>query len=134
MTTNETGVDFAILESYLSTELDEVVVETEVLRDGLNLTVAVSTEEDANGYIVRRPNMLRHTSYVNQLEQEYEVMQWLRDTAVHTPVPVLFCDDESIIGDSFFVITHLDGESVPLGSDLPSDFKTHNRAKSWRTT
>ncbi|WP_049969639.1 phosphotransferase family protein [Haladaptatus cibarius] len=123
MTTSEANIDFTHLESYLSAELGEAVTGTEVLRDGLNLSLAISTERDAKAYVLRHPNMLRHTSYINELEQEYEVMQRLRETTVRTPAPVLFCDDESILGDSFFVMTHLDGEAVPLGFDLPDRFR-----------
>jgi aminoglycoside phosphotransferase (APT) family kinase protein len=36
---------------------------------------------------------------------------------------VLFCDDASIVGDSFFLATRLDGATVPLGSDLPERFR-----------
>ncbi|SIR46415.1 Predicted kinase, aminoglycoside phosphotransferase (APT) family [Haladaptatus litoreus] len=123
MTTCGANIDFATLESYLSAELVEVVTGSEVLRDGLNLSLAISTERDTKAYVLRRPNMLRHTSYINELEQEYEVMQQLRETTMRTPAPVLFCDDESVLGDSFFVMTHLDGEAVPLGSDLPERFR-----------
>ncbi|MFC7194919.1 phosphotransferase family protein [Halosimplex aquaticum] len=36
---------------------------------------------------------------------------------------MLCCEDESVIGDPFLVMEHLDGEPVPLGSDLPERFR-----------
>ena len=119
-------VDTAELESYLSAELNAEVVGTEVLRDGLNLSVAISTPEDERAYVLRRPNKLRHTEIFRNLEQEYAVMRRLEDAPIEAPVPVLFCDDESILGDRFFVMTHLDGAAVPLGSNLPKRFRNAN--------
>ena len=129
MTEAETDIDTAALESYLSAELDVGVVETTVLHDGLNLSVAISTEDEERAYVLRRPNKLRHTDLFNDLEQEYRVLQRLDDTSIDAPVPVAFCDDESILGDRFFVVTHLDGVEVPLGSDLPERFQNPTSRK-----
>lgn len=121
----ETGreIDTATLESYLLGEVDIVVDETEVLHDGLNLSLAISTAEDEHTYVLRRPNKLRHTEPFNDLRQEYRVLQRLRDTPITVPDPVLVCDDASVIGDPFLITTYLDGETIPLGSDLPERFR-----------
>lgn len=123
MTGVESKIDTADLESFLTEALDTAVVRTEVLDDGLNLIIAISTETEEDAYILRRPNKLRHTALFNDLEREYRVLERLEDTAVPAPKPVLFCDDASIIGDSFFLTTYLDGETVPLGADLPKRFR-----------
>lgn len=123
MTETGTDIDTTKLESYLSEELDVVVVDTEMVHDGLNLSIAISTEEDGKAYVLRRPNKLRHTESFNDLKQEFGVMQRLRDTAIKAPEPVLVCDDDSVIGDPFLVMTYLDGETIPLGSDLPERFR-----------
>lgn len=121
----ETRIDISIpdLEGYLSERLDISISDTEVLHDGLNLVVAISTPEDGNAYVLRRPNKLRHTSLFNDLKQEYEILGRLRDTGIPAPFPVLFCDDVSVIGDSFVVTSYLDGATIPLGSDLPERFR-----------
>jgi aminoglycoside phosphotransferase (APT) family kinase protein len=111
------------LESYLAAELDAPVVGTEVLGDGLNLILGVSTA-DGSTYVLRRPNKLRHTSYLNDLRTEYQVMRRLDETAIPTPAPVMYCDDESLLCGPFFLVEHLDGAVVPLGSDLPARFRT----------
>ena len=123
MTGGDAAIDTAKLESYLSAELGMVVTGTEVLHEGLNLSIVVSTPDDQQAYVLRRPNKLRHTSYINDLEQEYEIMGRLEDAPIDAPAPVLFCDDESILGDQFFGMTYLDGTPVPLGSDLPERFR-----------
>lgn len=119
----ETDVDAAELEPYLAAELGVDVTGTEVLADGLNLLVAISTEDEGEAYVLRRPNKLRHTGLFNELEREYGVLRRLRDGPIPAPEPIAFCDDDSILGDRFFVTTYLEGEAVPLGSDLPERFR-----------
>lgn len=123
MTEFEPDVDVAALQSYLSTELGEPVVGIEPLGDGLNLVLAVSTEVADRDYVLRRANAPRHTICVNDVEREYEVVRRLEDTTVRAPEPVLFCADDSLVGGPFLVATHLDGETVPLGSALPERFQ-----------
>lgn len=123
MTEWDTDLDTGALELYLTAELRIDVAGIEELNDGLNLILEISTETGET-YVLRRPNKLRHTSYINDLKQEYRVMQRLEDTAIEAPTPVLFCDDESLIGNSFFVMTALDGVTVPLGTDLPERFQS----------
>lgn len=121
----EPGIESALpdLEAYLSENLDITIAETEVLNDGLNLVIAISTPEKGKAYVLRRPNKLRQTGLFNDLKQEYRILERLQDTTIPAPTPVLFCDDESVIGDPFFVTSYLDGATIPLGSDLPERFQ-----------
>ena len=121
---SESDLDTAALESYLSAELDDDVVDVEVLHEALNLSIAVSTAEEDRAYVLRRPRNLRETDLVVDLDAEYQVLKRLADTAVPAPEPVLLCEDESVFGDEFVVTTFLDGEAVPLGSDLPERYRT----------
>lgn len=114
------------LETYLATELDAEVTGLEVLANGLNLVIAVSTPTADPAYVVRRPTRLRETYYMNPPAMEYEVMDALEPTAVPAPAPVHFCDDGTVLGEAFLVVTHLDGEVVPLGSGLPPRFRDPN--------
>ena len=123
MTETEAGVDAVALESYLAAELGVDSVRTEVLHEGLNLTIGISTPNAERAYVLRRPNESQGADYSNEPDSEYEVLRRLRDAPISTPEPVLYCDDGSIVGDSFFVATHLDGEAVPLGSALPERFR-----------
>ena len=115
--------DTVSLGSYLSAELDVEIVETTVLNDGLNLSLALSTADDGLAYVLRRPNKFRDRETFLDLDQEYEVLHRLQSTPIPAPEPVLRCDDESIIGDPFLVLTYLDGRTVPLGSALPERFR-----------
>lgn len=119
----EASVDTTAVASYLASELDADVTGVEVLADGLNLNLVVSTASEGRTYVVRRPNVLRHTDLFLDLRREYRLLERLRDTPVRAPEPVLFCEDTSVLDGPFAVLTYLDGEVVPLGSDLPEQFQ-----------
>lgn len=116
--------DLAGLEASLSAALGETVVDTEVLGDGLNLVVAVSTGERGRAYVVRRPNEFRESGLFVDLRTEYRILDRLRDTDVPAPAPVWFCENDSLLGGPFFVTTYLDGEAVPWYTGLPERFRT----------
>ncbi len=118
--------DTATLEPYLSSELDITVTDIEVLHEALNLSLAISTEETENAYVLRQPNRLRDTESFNELAHEYGVLERLVGTDVDAPEPVLLCEDESVIGGPFLVTTYLDGEPVRLGEPLPEPFRTRD--------
>lgn len=117
-------VDAASVESSLESTLDVEVVDVELLHDGLNRSLAVSTPGEERAYVLRRPNELRDTGSFVDLSTEYAVLDRLRATPVPAPEPVCVCEDASVLGDPFLVTTYLDGEVVPLGEDLPARFRT----------
>ncbi|MFB6205063.1 MAG: phosphotransferase family protein [Haloglomus sp.] len=117
-------VDTSALEAYLAAELDVAVTETEVLGDGLNRVVAVSTPDADRAYVVRRPNDARGEICPNDVRAEYHILERLAPTAVPAPTPVLLCEDGSVFGGPFLVATYLDGDIVPLGESLPARFQT----------
>lgn len=115
------GVDTAALEPHLTDELGEEVTGIEMLDGALNVVVAVSTADGE--YVLRQPDKLREAAYMNSLRVEYRVMEGLVGTDVPAPTPVLYCEDESILGEPFFVMTALEGTEIPLGSDPPERFQ-----------
>lgn len=117
-------IDTAALESRLAAELGTDVVGTEVLHDGLNLSIAVTTETEGRAYVVRRPNKFRDRESFNDIAAEHAVLERLQETPVPAPEPVSLCEDESVLGGPFLVETCLEWEPVPLGSALPERFRT----------
>lgn len=117
-------VDYAALRSYLADALDDDVTDIRVLSDKLNLILALSTTERDPAYVLRRPLKLRHTDLFNPLTAEYGLLKRLDETEIPTQSPVLFCADSSVLGEQFLVARYLDGEPVPLGTDLPERFQT----------
>lgn len=117
-----TDDDLAAVESYLASELDADVTGVEVLAEGLNRNLVVSTAS-GQSYVVRSPVKLRDTALFLSLRREYRLLECLRETPVLAPAPVLYCEDESVLGRPFAVLEYLEGEVVPLGSDLPGRFR-----------
>lgn len=52
------------------------------------------------------------------VEREYRVMQALADTGVPVPTMLLLCEDPAVIGQTFFVMEHVEGRVLPA-PDLP---------------
>lgn len=121
---NGSGVATDALVEYLDDVLDRTVTRAEVLADGLNLVVGIWSGGAEPSHVVRRPTLFRETASFNDLETEYRVLEELLDTSVPAPVPVHYCAEESILDGPFSVTTHLPGEAIPLGSDLPERFRT----------
>lgn len=124
MTGGDAGTDHDRLQAVLSTRLDEPVVDTTVVHEGLNTTITVATGPDEPSYVLRKPNRLRDAALFNDLEQEYAILERLADTPLPTPVPVHYSEDPTILGDPFVVTTHLPGAEVPMGEPLEDRLPT----------
>lgn len=119
----DADVDAAALADALAGGLGTAVTDLEVLADGLNLLISIATAAEDEAYVLRCPRKLRAAAYMNDLRSEYRVMEALVETDVPTPEPVWYCEDDSILGEEFYVMTHLDGDPVHLGTDLPEHFQ-----------
>lgn len=117
------SIDVEGLLVYLDRELEPPVVNATVRHDGLNLTVSIATPSDEEAYVLRRPNKLRESEIFNAAADEFRLLECLAETRVPVPEPVLFCDNESVLGGPFGVYTHLDGTAVPLGTALPTRYQ-----------
>lgn len=124
MATEGPSFDFAHLQAYLNSVLDPPVTEIEILADGLNLMLGVSTAEHGLTYVLRRPTKLRGTDLFTDLSVEYGILQRLDSTAVPAPRPVHYCEDATILDEEFFVMTALEGAGIDWGDPLPARFET----------
>ncbi|MFC6952833.1 phosphotransferase family protein [Halorubellus litoreus] len=119
-------VDAAALRAFLDAELPADagrVIDLDVLADGLNLVVAVSTASERDAFVVRSPRKFRDASYVNDVAAERRVLEHLASTDVPAPSVVASSDDEGLLGAPLLVQAYVDGDVVPLGSDLPERFR-----------
>jgi aminoglycoside phosphotransferase (APT) family kinase protein len=87
-----------------------------------NLTYVVS--DGANEWIVRRPPLGHVLATAHDMGREYRVMSALHATDVPVPATYALCDDESVVGATFYVMERVDGvpyrtvaELAPLGPD-----------------
>ncbi|HEY5645402.1 MAG TPA: phosphotransferase family protein [Pseudomonadales bacterium] len=60
-------------------------------------------------YVLRRkpPGQLARSAHA--VDREFRVMRALRDTRVPVPEALVLCEDESVIGAAFFVMSHVPG-------------------------
>jgi aminoglycoside phosphotransferase (APT) family kinase protein len=123
MSDDESAVDTERLASYLSERLDEQVVDTAVLEVGLNRVIRVATDGDHRAYVVRQPNQGRSDEGFVDIETEHAVMERLATTGVPAPDPVLFCDDEWVLGGPFSVIEYVEGAGIHWDDVLPEGYR-----------
>jgi Predicted aminoglycoside phosphotransferase len=122
-----TDAETTALEHWVSSNCREQVTTCEVIADGVNLVVAVTTA-DGSRYVVRSPNILRDTPMFVDVETEYRTLDRLVTRDVPAPRPVGRCTDDSVLGAPFVLMTRLEGGEVPLGSRLPQRYQ-HPRAR-----
>lgn len=117
------NADLAGLVEHLEATLDAPVTDLDVVADGLNLVLSVSTPSERDAYVVRSPRKFRDASYMNDVRTEHRVLEHLQATAVPTPRVVTMCDDDAVLGAPFLLMERVDGDVVDLGSDLPARFQ-----------
>lgn len=72
-----------------------------------NLTFRV--QDDANDWVLRRPPVGAFLATANDMGREYRVQTGLQNTDVPVPRTIAMCEDESIIGVPFYLMTFVDG-------------------------
>jgi acyl-CoA dehydrogenase len=64
------------------------------------------------GPVVLRMRPLGAQPWAHDVKREFTVLRALRDTPAPTPVPFVYCDDESIVGGAFYLMSFIDGRIV----------------------
>lgn len=91
-----------------------------------NLTYLIKIGEQE--YILRRPPFGANIRSAHDMEREYNVLSLLQRAAfTKVPEPVLFCNDESVIGAKFYLMKRVNGvilrNRVPKGMNIePATF------------
>ncbi len=111
------------LVAYLSNRLDEHVVDTVLLEEGLNRVFRVATADNPRAYVVRQPHKSREEPGFIDIEAEHETLELLESTAVLTPDAVHFCEDDSVLGGPFSVIEYVEGEAIHWDEQLPDGYR-----------
>ena len=76
-----------------------------------NLTFG-ATDADGHEYVVRRGPLGRSSGGAHDMGREHRVIAALGGTAVPVPQALALCDDESVNGASFYVMSRVDGVVV----------------------
>ena len=115
-------MDLKRLGDYLRIRLPSVLGEPEVeqFRKGSsNLTylLKLGTAE----YVLRRPPFGNTVRTAHDMQREYSVLTRLGIIYPPAPEPILFCDDESVIGAPFYLMERKDG--LIIRGDAPAAIK-----------
>ena len=105
--------------------LDADSIQIEALVGGQsNPTFKISTSTEQ--YVLRKKPAGKLMPSAHAIDREYRVMAALAQTGVPVPRMLAYCDDESIIGTPFFLMSYLDGRTFNDQS-LP-DLQPEDRA------
>lgn len=78
-------------------------------------------------WVLRRPPLPPYLPTAHDVSREFRFISALKDTNVPVPQPVLFCDDESVIGAPFYLMERLPG--VVIRDKLPPQFDNEESGK-----
>lgn len=89
------------LRSMVPDQVGEIVIE-QFPSGSSNLTYLVRS--GANEYVLRRPPFGNTVKTAHDMRREFEVLSKLSNVYSPAPKPILFCEDESIIGSEFYLM------------------------------
>ncbi|MQA60286.1 MAG: phosphotransferase [Actinophytocola sp.] len=95
--------------------LDGVPVLRQFPGGASNLTYQLSYPD--RDLILRRPPRGHRAASAHDMSREYRVQAGLEPVFPYVPKMIAFCDDESVIGAEFYVMSKIDG--IILRSELP---------------
>lgn len=112
------------LQAYLGTHLPDLTgpITVEQFPAGhSNLTYLLRAGE--RELVLRRPPFGAKIKTAHDMRREYHILSHVIDMYPRVPRPLLYCEDESVIGAPFYVMERLKGvilrASVPRGLELP---------------
>jgi len=91
-----------------------------------NLTYLISTPKQE--LVLRKPPFGANIKSAHDMGREYKVLSLLEPIYSKIPKPILFCEDEKIVGSPFYIMERVKGiilrNKIPKGLDLtPNHFK-----------
>jgi len=119
------AIDIDKLTEYLIDNLDGFKGKLEVKQfpSGYsNLTYLIKTEQKE--YVLRKPPLGANVKSAHDMSREYQVLSALKPIYNRVPQPVLYCDDEQVIGSTFYLMERVQGiilrSKPPKGLTLAS--------------
>lgn len=109
-------IDIPALEAYLSKAVPEIKPPLDVKQFGYgqsNPTYLLTSRPTGQRFVLRKKPPGRLVSKTaHKVEREYRIIHALRSTDVPAPRAYVLCEDESVIGTSFYVMEFLDGRII----------------------
>ncbi|HEY6558153.1 MAG TPA: phosphotransferase family protein [Polyangiaceae bacterium] len=121
-------LDLEPLARYLREQVPELATNSEVSVQQFpsghsNLTYLVRAGE--REYVLRRPPFGSKVKSAHDMGREYKVLSKLHAVYPRAPEPLVYCEDESILGAKFYVMRRIQGiilrKDLPPGLDLPPE-------------
>jgi len=88
-----------------------------------NLTYAIRAGD--REFVLRRPPFGNRVKTAHDMSREFRILSKLCDAYPPAPRPLIYCDDESVIGAPFYVMTRIRGtilrRAIPAGFDASPD-------------
>lgn len=103
-------IDISILNNYFKKQLPDFEEITEISQfpGGFsNLTYLLKTESEE--YVLRRPPVGANIKSAHDMGREFRVLSLLKPHYPKVPKPIIFCEDESILGCQFYVMERVNG-------------------------
>lgn len=104
------ALDTEKLSAYLQEQLDDFTgeVAVEQFPSGFsNLTYLVKIGRDE--YVLRRPPFGANIKSAHDMSREYTILSKLSPVYPKAPAPLLYCDDEAVIGAPFYMMDRVKG-------------------------
>ena len=104
-------IDKEKLQKYLEQSIDDfskISSIEEFIGGQSNPTYLIKTSGES--YVLRRKPPGKLLKSAHAVDREYKVIDALNKTDVPVPKAYLHCEDESIIGTEFFLMSYVDGE------------------------
>lgn len=98
-------IETARLRDFLCASLDSSCKNIEILQfpsGSSNLTYLLKI--DAAEFVLRRPPFGNTVKTAHDMKREFQVLSKLSDIYRPAPKPLLYCDDESIVGSEFYLM------------------------------
>lgn len=97
-----------------------------------NLTFELFGADDSKSLLVRRPPYgAKEIKSGHDMSREYRVLEALKPTFGKVPTPIAYCDDESVIGASFYVMERVRG-AILRGTEVPEAMDAQRMAETCR--
>jgi len=91
-----------------------------------NLTYLISTPKQE--FVLRKPPLGVNIKSAHDMSREFKVLSLLEPVYSKIPKPIIFCEDEKVVGAPFYIMERVKGiilrNKIPRGLDLtPNHFK-----------
>ncbi len=86
----------------------------------LTFDITIGSGDSAAHVILRRPPVgVRADRGAHDMRREFRVLSAVHGSPVPVPTPIAVCEDESVLGGMFFLMSHVPGVAVRTLNDAP---------------